>query len=142
MKIVVNSKSEKDTFNVGKMIAQKLTGGEVIIFEGDLGAGKTVFSKGLAEGLGVKDIVTSPTFTILNIYQGEKLNLYHFDMYRLTDADEARELGFEEYIKNPNGVCAIEWAEQTKQLLPEKVYKVVIEKVNDDERTITILFWG
>lgn len=140
MKIVVNSKSEKDTFNVGKMLAEKMVGGEVIIYEGELGAGKTVFSKGLASGLGVEDIVTSPTFTILNIYKGTKLNLYHFDMYRLEDEDEAKELGFEEYIKNPNGVCAIEWASQTKSLLPENVYKVIIKKISDEEREITILF--
>ncbi len=140
MKLVVNSKSEQETFSVGKMLAEKLVGGEVIIFEGDLGAGKTVFTKGLASGLGITELVTSPTFTILNIYEGKRLNLYHFDMYRIENSDEVRELGFEEYIRNPNGICAIEWAQQTKQLLPEKVYKVVIEKTGDATRTLTITF--
>jgi tRNA threonylcarbamoyladenosine biosynthesis protein TsaE len=88
------SKCEEDTLKIGKDFASNLLGGEIITLEGDLGAGKTVFTKGVALGLKIEDIVTSPTFTIMNMYLGEKLNLYHFDMYRLNDESELKRIRF------------------------------------------------
>ncbi len=102
------SKSVKDTYEIAAKLAQELTGGEIILLDGDLGAGKTTFVKGLALALGVKDVVTSPTFTLFNQYEGTKLSLYHFDLYRLEEG-EADELGFDEYIGDPQAVTCIEW---------------------------------
>lgn len=101
------SHSVKDTYAFAKKVADKLKGGEVIILRGDLGAGKTTFTKGLAKALGVEEIVTSPTFTYVKEYYG-RLPLYHFDMYRVADADEVYELGLEEYFYK-GGVVVVEW---------------------------------
>jgi tRNA threonylcarbamoyladenosine biosynthesis protein TsaE len=132
------SKCEEDTLKIGKDFANNLLGGEIITLEGDLGAGKTVFTKGVALGLKIEDIVTSPTFTIMNMYLGEKLNLYHFDMYRLNDESELRELGFDEYIGNKNGVSCVEWAERTPSLIKGKIFNVKIDKIDDNTRKIMI----
>lgn len=105
MKIL--SRSEKDTFAIAKRVADRLKGGETILLNGDLGAGKTTFTKGLALALGVTETVTSPTFTYVKEYQG-RLPLYHFDMYRVADADEVYELGLEEYFYK-GGVVVVEW---------------------------------
>ena len=102
------SHSIQDTEALAARIAATLRGGEVILLEGELGAGKTAFVKGLAKALGVTDTVTSPTFTLLNEYQGTRLTLYHFDLYRLAEG-EAEELGFEEYYHAKDAVCCIEW---------------------------------
>ena len=101
-------KSVEDTYAVAEKLAKKLRGGEVILLRGELGAGKTAFIKGLARALGVKETVTSPTFTFMKSYKG-RLTLYHYDMYRVTSADELYELGLEEHLKEEGGVCAIEW---------------------------------
>lgn len=105
MKIL--SRSEKDTFAIAKRVADRLKGGETILLNGDLGAGKTTFTKGLALALGVTETVTSPTFTYVKEYEG-RLPLYHFDMYRVADADEVYELGLEEYFYK-GGVVVVEW---------------------------------
>lgn len=132
------SNCEQDTIIIAKSLGEKMKGGEVIILNGELGAGKTAFSKGLALGLKIDDIITSPTFTILNVYQG-KLNFYHFDMYRLEDENELKELGFEEYIGNSNGVCAIEWISKTPSLMTQNAIVVNITKLGIDTRKIEII---
>ena len=101
------SKSVEDTFALAKRVAAKLVGGEAILLSGNLGAGKTTFTKGLAKALGVDDVVTSPTFTFMKEYKG-RLDLYHFDMYRVSDEDELYELGLNDYLYK-DGVCVIEW---------------------------------
>ena len=104
--------------------------GSVICLYGDLGAGKTAFVQGLAKGLGVEEYITSPTFTIVNVYESGKMPLYHFDMYRLADSDEAYEIGYEEYIYG-NGISVIEWPENIADILPENRYDITISKDND-----------
>lgn len=131
--------SEEETRAFAKKFATTLKGGEVLLLKGDLGAGKTAFAKGLADAFGVEEIVTSPTFTILNEHYGKTLNLYHFDMYRIDDESELTELGFDEYIGKADGVCAIEWFEKTKTILPPKCTLININKLSDDEREICIL---
>lgn len=101
------SKSVEDTYALAKCVANKLNGGEILLLNGDLGAGKTTFAKGLAKALGIADVVTSPTFTFMKEYSG-RLKLYHFDMYRAQDGDELFELGLSDYLF-AGGVCVIEW---------------------------------
>lgn len=127
----------EETLKLGEEIAGNLKGGEVIILDGDLGAGKTVVAKGIAKGLGVNAIVNSPTFTIVNIYQG-RLKFCHFDMYRIEDEEEVRELGFEELIGANDNVCAVEWASRTPSLMPDNAIKITINKVDEQKRDITI----
>ena len=130
------SRSEKDTYAFAKRVADRLKGGEVILLSGDLGAGKTTFTKGLALALGVKETVTSPTFTYVKEYEG-RLPLFHFDMYRLKDSDELFEIGWEDYLER-GGVCAVEWSENVKEaFLPGTIY-VDIAKTGETERVITI----
>jgi len=102
------SHSIQETYDLAKKIADKCVGGEVIVLNGDLGAGKTTFTKGFAEALGVKNAVTSPTFTLMKKYVG-RLTLYHFDLYRIENTDELEELGFDDYIGEKDAVCMIEW---------------------------------
>lgn len=132
------SKSEKDTYKIAKKLERKLVGGEVIILNGDLGAGKTTFTKGLAKALKITENVTSPTFTLMNIYTSGRLNLYHFDMYRLEEESEALELGLNEFFLG-KGVCMIEWAENIKNMLPKNVVTINIKKLSETEREIEIL---
>lgn len=108
MKYTYLSHSVEETYAVAAKLADVLAGGEVVLLDGDLGAGKTTFVKGLAKALGVEDVVTSPTFTLMNEYCGTHLRLYHFDLYRL-DEDSADEMGFEEYFHRADAVCCIEW---------------------------------
>ena len=129
--IKIVSDSEEKTFDTGKKIGSILKGGEIIALNGDLGAGKTVFTKGLAAGLGISDDILSPTFTIVHEYSG-RLKLNHFDVYRISDPDELYEIGFEEYLGN--GVCIIEWASIIEEILPEDTIKIDIERVSDNER--------
>lgn len=138
MEEVVISKSEKQTQGIASNLAKTFQGGEVVLLQGDLGAGKTAFTKGLALALNIDDIITSPTFTILNEHYGKNLNLYHFDMYRLDDEMELKELGFDEYVGNKQGVCAIEWFEKTPSILPDNAVLVTIEKQGINKRKITI----
>lgn len=131
------SKNESDTRQTARELAKEFTGGEVITLYGELGAGKTVFAKGIAEGLCISDTVTSPTFTILHMYEG-RLKLYHFDMYRITDVSELPEIGYYEAVSDSGGVCVIEWAENIKDELPQNLIKVSIEKIDGNKRKITV----
>ena len=110
--------SAAETEALGERLAARLTGGEVIAYTGDLGAGKTAFTRGLARGLGITDRVTSPTFTIVNEYEGGRLPLFHFDMYRLSSSDELYDIGWEDYLAR-GGVCAVEWSEIVSDALEE-----------------------
>jgi len=134
--MTIISSSWEQTFNVGKELAAKLNPGDVIAFHGDLGAGKTVFVRGLAEGLGLDARVTSPTFTIVNEYDG-KIPLFHFDMYRLSGSDELFEIGWEDYLSR-GGICAVEWSEITEDAFPENTINIHIKKIDDNSREITI----
>ena len=122
--------SYDDTQVIAKEIADTLKGGEFIAMYGDLGAGKTAFVQGLAKALGITNHVTSPTFTIVNEYEG-RLPLYHFDVYRIADPDEMYEIGYDDYIDS-DGVCVVEWAELIEELFPDKYYKLTILK--DEEK--------
>ena len=130
--------SPDETQRVGAALAKTLCGGEVIAFLGDLGAGKTAFTRGLAEGLGVTDAVTSPTYTIVNEYLTGRLPLFHFDMYRLGSSEELFDIGWEDYLAR-GGVCAVEWSENVQDAL-EAPITVRIDRVPDgnDCRRITI----
>ena len=130
--------SPDETQRVGAALAKTLRGGEVIAFLGGLGAGKTAFTRGLAEGLGIKDAVTSPTYTIVNEYLTGRLPLFHFDMYRLGSSEELFDIGWEDYLAR-GGVCAVEWSENVQDAL-EAPITVRIDRVpdGDDCRRITI----
>lgn len=117
----------EDTFHIAGQLAQKAQAGDVFCLHGDLGTGKTVFSQGFGAGLGIEEPISSPTFTILKEYEGGRLPLYHFDVYRIGSADEMEEIGYYELIDGA-GVCLIEWAELISDILPEKRYEVTLEK--------------
>ena len=123
-----------DTKDLAFEFAKTLKGGEVLTLKGDLGAGKTTFTQSLAKAMGVAEPVTSPTFTLMNQYQGDNLKLYHFDMYRIEEIDEILETGLTEYFGNDDAVCVIEWAENIKQLLPKKYMQIRIEKLGEEQR--------
>ena len=130
--------SPDETRALGRTLAQALEGGAVVAFTGDLGAGKTAFVSGMAEGLGIEERVTSPTFTIVNEYEGGRLPLFHFDMYRLGSADELFHIGWEDYLAR-NGVCAVEWSENVDEALDGDTIRVDISRGEDDNtRIITI----
>lgn len=122
----INAASTQDTREVGKILGTILAAGDIIALFGDLGTGKTVFTQGLAQGMEVDQYVTSPTFVLINEYQG-RLPLYHFDVYRLEDPEEILELGFEEYFYG-EGVSVIEWAEKIVDYLPQEYLGVTLEK--------------
>ena len=124
---IYESQSAKETRLLGEKIGQKAKGGEIILLNGDLGVGKTVFSKGLGAGLGIEEPISSPTFTVLQIYESGRLPLYHFDVYRIADVEEMDEIGYEDYFYG-RGVCLIEWAELISEILPSEVIRVTIEK--------------
>ena len=131
------TQSAAETEALGEKLARQLQGGEVIAFTGDLGAGKTAFTRGLARGLGITDRVTSPTFTIVNEYEGGRLPLFHFDMYRLSCSDELYDIGWEDYLAR-GGVCAVEWSEIVEDALESDAIRVDIKNDGDDCRSITI----
>ena len=131
------SNSPADTRKIAANLAATLSGGEVIAFYGDLGMGKTCFVSGLAEGLGFCGEVSSPTFAIINEYLGGHLNLYHFDMYRVSGWDDLYSTGYFEYMES-GGVLAVEWSENIEGALPENVIRVTIKRINEFEREITI----
>ncbi len=128
--------SPEETEAVGKALATQLNPGAVIAYTGDLGAGKTAFTRGLARGLGILDPVTSPTYTIVNEYLSGKMPLFHFDMYRLSCSDELFDIGWEDYLLR-GGVCAVEWSENVEDALEDPI-RVNIEKLDVDCRKITI----
>ena len=133
---ILLSHSEQETKEIGEKIAKKLKEGDVIALNGDLGAGKTAFAKGIAKGLGIKEFITSPTFTIVNEYIG-KIPLYHFDVYRINHISEMDEIGTEEYLYG-EGVCVIEWADLIKDLLPEHTVDIRIFRIDDVSRRIEV----
>ena len=136
----IRSNGPEQTFAIGKAIGETAKRGEVYALAGDLGAGKTVFAKGVAAGLGVGEEVNSPTFTILQVYESGRLPFYHFDVYRIEDPGEMQEVGLDEYLAG-DGVCLIEWPERIDELRPAGVRIIRIERDpegGDDDRTITM----
>ena len=132
------TRSPDETRALGGRLADALQGGEVIAFTGDLGAGKTAFVSGMACALGVDERVTSPTFTIVNEYEGGRLPLFHFDMYRLGSADELFHIGWEDYLAR-GGICAVEWSENVDEAIDEDAIRVAIVRGDDENsRVITI----
>lgn len=137
---IYESFSADDTFELGLRFGRVTEPGTVITLEGDLGAGKTVFAKGFAKGLGIEEHVTSPTFTIMQIYDGGRLPLYHYDAYRIDDPTEMEEIGYTDYFYG-DGVCLIEWACNIEEFLPEHMIRISVERDNDkgfDYRRITV----
>ncbi|MCI7067877.1 MAG: tRNA (adenosine(37)-N6)-threonylcarbamoyltransferase complex ATPase subunit type 1 TsaE [Butyrivibrio crossotus] len=138
--MVFESTSSQMTFEFAKKIGENLKGGDVLCLDGDLGVGKTVFTKGVAAGLGIKDDVSSPTFTLIQEYYGGRLPLYHFDVYRIDGPWDMDDLGYEEYFYG-EGVCLVEWGSMIKELFPENTIYVRIEKDLEkgfDYRKITV----
>ena len=134
MEFITNSPAE--TEKVGAALGKILRPGPVIAYRGDLGAGKTAFTRGLARGLGSEEMVTSPTYTIVNEYLGGRLPLFHFDMYRLASSDDLWDIGWEDYLDR-NGVCAVEWSENVADAMEDPI-SITIEKLGEDSRRITI----
>ena len=134
----IRTHSPEETEAIGRKIAAKLLPGDIIAYYGDLGAGKTAFTRGLAAGLGVTEQVTSPTYTIVNEYLSGRMPLFHFDMYRLDSADDLFDIGWEDYLAR-GGVCAVEWSENVEEALSGAI-RITIHKDLADEnvRTITI----
>ena len=132
------SNCTEDTEALGERLAEKLRPGDVVAYTGDLGAGKTAFTRGLARGLGVTERVTSPTFTIVNEYEGGRLPLFHFDMYRLSSADELFDIGWEDFLRR-GGVCAVEWSETVRDALePDTIYVDIRRGAGDNQRILTL----
>ena len=134
MQYTTNSSAETEA--IGAALGNILPAGTVIAYRGDLGAGKTAFTRGLARGLGCSEMVTSPTYTIVNEYLGGRLPLFHFDMYRLRSSDDLWDIGWEDYLDR-NGVCAVEWSENVADAMEDPVY-ITIEKLGEESRRITI----
>ena len=134
MEYITNSPSETEA--VGAALGKVLQPGTVLAYRGDLGAGKTAFTRGLARGLGYEEPVTSPTYTIVNEYLGGRLPLFHFDMYRLRSADDLWDIGWEDYLDR-GGICAVEWSENVADALENPIF-ITIEKLGDCSRRITI----
>ena len=134
--MVFYTNSPAETEAIAEKLAKVLTAGTVIAYRGDLGAGKTAFTRGLAKGLGCREMVTSPTYTIVNEYLSGKMPLFHFDMYRLGSADDLWDIGWEDYLDR-GGICAVEWSENVEEAL-DRFILVNIEKTGDESRRITI----
>ena len=134
MEFITNSPEETEV--LGEKLAKILTPGTILAYRGDLGAGKTAFTRGLARGLGCREQVTSPTYTIVNEYLGGKTPLFHFDMYRLRCADDLFDIGWDDYLER-GGICAVEWSENVWEAM-ENPMVVTIEKIGENSRRITI----
>ena len=134
MEFITNSPEQ--TEQVGAALGKILAPGTILAYRGDLGAGKTAFTRGLAKGLGYTEAVTSPTYTIVNEYLGGRLPLFHFDMYRLASSDDLWDIGWEDYLDR-GGVCAVEWSENVADAM-ENPITVTIEKTGEDSRRITV----
>ena len=138
--MIYETNSPDETFEIGRKLGQSAKVGQIICLNGDLGVGKTVFTQGFASGLGIKECVNSPTFTIVQIYEEGRIPLYHFDVYRIGDVEEMDELGYEEYFYS-DGVCLIEWSTLIQEIIPDNAIEIVIEKDLEkgfDYRKITI----
>lgn len=138
----ITTNSEKETIELGKKIASQLKCGDIIILSGDLGAGKTKLTEGILAYFKLQDEISSPTFTIVNEYCTQNLNLYHFDVYRLNDIDEFEAIGGEEYFEK--GVCIIEWGEMIEDILPKDYIKIEFSRnlENENERNIKLTCYG
>ena len=138
--MIIETRSPEETFELGKKIGEAAKPGQVYTLNGDLGVGKTVFTQGVAAGLGITEPVSSPTFTIVQVYEQGRLPFYHFDVYRIGDIEEMEEIGYDDYFFG-EGICLIEWAELIRDILPEKRIEVTIEKdltQGFDYRRITV----
>ena len=138
--MIIETNSPQETKELGKKMAERAKPGDVFTLVGDLGVGKTVFTQGIAEGLGIDEPVNSPTFTIVQEYESGRMPFYHFDVYRIGDPEEMDEIGFDDYIYG-DGLCLIEWADLIEEILPEKRVAIRIEKdlkKGFDYRSITI----
>lgn len=138
--MILETRSPEETFRVGKELGKSAQAGQVFTLTGELGVGKTVFTQGLAKGLGIEEPVNSPTFTIVQVYDEGRLPFYHFDVYRIGDVEEMDEIGFEDYVMG-DGVSLIEWANLIEEILPEKRTEILIEKDLEqgfDYRKLTI----
>ena len=138
--MIIETRSPEETFILGKKIGEAALPGQVYTLNGDLGVGKTVFTQGVAAGLGITEAVSSPTFTIVQVYEEGRLPFYHFDVYRIGDIEEMEEIGNDDYFFG-QGICLIEWAKLIREILPEKRISVTIEKDLDkgfDYRRIII----
>ena len=136
----IETNSPEETFALGRQIGEQAEPGEVYTLIGDLGVGKTVFTQGLAVGLGIQDAVNSPTFTIVQVYEDGRIPFYHFDVYRIGDVEEMNEVGYEDYVYG-EGVSLTEWADLIEEILPEHYRRITIEKNPEkgfDYRKITI----
>ena len=129
--------SAAETRALGKNLAARLQPGDVLLLEGDLGAGKSELTRGIAAGLGVTETVTSPSFTILNVYESGRCPLYHFDWYRLESSEELYELGMDEYLGG-DGIAVVEWPEMCPDAVPENAVRIRLEATGENERTIDI----
>ncbi len=139
--MVIETWKAEETFALGKKIGEQAEAGQVYTLNGDLGVGKTVFTQGVAKGLGIEEPICSPTFTIVQVYEEGRLPFYHFDVYRIGDVEEMEEIGYEDYFYG-NGVCMIEWANLITEILPDTYKQVTIEKdlkKGFDYRKITIV---
>ena len=125
--MIIETNSAEETFALGKALGEKASPGQIYTLDGDLGTGKTVFTQGVAAGLGITEAISSPTFTIIQEYDTGRLPLYHFDVYRIGDLEEMEEIGYDDYFFG-QGICLIEWAELIEEILPEKRIEVTIEK--------------
>ena len=134
MEFITNSPEE--TEKIGEKLAKALPAGTILAYRGDLGAGKTAFTRGLARGLGANEPVTSPTYTIVNEYLSGRLPLFHFDMYRLRSADDLFDIGWEDYLDR-NGICAVEWSENVAEAMEDAVF-ITIQKTGESSRRITV----
>lgn len=138
--MIYESFSEKETFGLGRQMGEQAQAGQIYLLHGDLGVGKTVFTKGFAQGLGISEPVTSPTFTLIQEYEEGRLPFYHFDVYRIGDVEEMYDIGYEDYFFG-EGVCLIEWASRIWEILPDECINITIEKKLEkgfDYRTIKV----
>ena len=134
MEFITHSPAETEA--IGAALGKILTPGTILAYRGDLGAGKTAFTRGLARGLGYTDMVTSPTYTIVNEYLGGRLPLFHFDMYRLASSDDLWDIGWEDYLDR-NGICAVEWSENVEDAMEDPIV-ITIHKLGEESRRIII----
>ena len=125
--MIIETRTPQETFALGESLGEKAKPGQIYTLVGDLGVGKTVFTQGLAKGLGIEESINSPTFTIVQVYEEGRLPFYHFDVYRIGDIEEMDEIGYEDYFFG-EGICLVEWANLIEELLPEDAIPIKIEK--------------
>ena len=138
--MTIETNSPEETFALGQKLGEQAKAGQIYTLTGDLGVGKTVFTQGIARGLGITEAVSSPTFTIVQVYEEGRLPFYHFDVYRIGDIEEMEEIGYDDYFFG-KGICLIEWANLIEEILPENLIQITIEKDLEkgfDYRRITV----